>query len=195
MDCELWSALPSFIALYLQPLIVSFHTHRWHSECVEKSPPLCLLPLTGLWVCVMFPPSCYEEAVVLVQDSVDIQGFPLYWISNWEMKYWHCSFTQYQSSLHIEVEWVWRTLKLDSIVTTRVHQPLSYLRSLTISDMPRGPCFLHHTEWFMFSPGSSKLCVFKGGNTLKPIFFHFKFMCHSAADSSVWVTRSSRDCF
>lgn len=58
-------------------------------------------------------------------------------------------------------EWVWRTLKLDSAVTTRVHQPLSYSTSLTISDMPGGAGFLHHTEWFMLSPGSSKVWVLK----------------------------------
>lgn len=141
MDSELWLALPSFIALYLQPLIVSFHSRLRHSENVENRSSLCL-PIN--WIMSL----CHVPCAVIMwklwfgaQGSLDIQGLLLHWISKWEMKYWHCSFTQYQCSLHTEVEWVWRTLKLDSVFTTRVHQSLSFLRSLTISGIPEGPWF------------------------------------------------------
>lgn len=129
-------------------------------EC-GKSPSLCL-PIN----CIMS--LCHVPSAVIMwklwfgaQGSLDIQGLLLHWISKREMKYWHCSFTHYRCSLHIGVVWVWRTLKLDSVVTTRVHQPLSFLRSLTISDIPEGPWFLHHTESFMLSVGSARLWVLK----------------------------------
>lgn len=139
MDCELRLAQASFIAFYLLPLIVSFHSHHWHSENVENCLP-SVSSSTALWVCVVFPLLLqWGEAVVLVHKTVWASKVTaLLVLSKWELKYWQHSFTQYLCSLHTEAEWVWMSLKLDSVVTTRVHQSPSYFRSLTVSGMPGG---------------------------------------------------------
>lgn len=159
MDCELWSALSSFIALYLPPLFVSFHTHLWHSENVENR-LASVSPLTGLWVCVMFLSAIMRK----LWFGAGQCGYPrLSFVLDFQMRnemltlQLHPIMSAASTLNRVGV----KDFKLDLIVTTRVHQPLSYLRSLTISDMPGGPCFLHHTEWFMLSPESYQLCVFK----------------------------------
>lgn len=125
-------------------------------------------------------------------DSVDVWGLAPHWVSNRKMKYWHCSFVQYLCSLHRVGVKDW---KLDSVVTTRVHQPISYLTPLTMFwGEGRGWLlfFLHHREWFILSAGSSRVWVLKGEPNKSSSCFHFNCVCHSSA---VWVMGSESGCF
>ena len=162
---RLWAVVgsaSSFIALYLPLLIVSFHTQTmWkippHPTHTHTHPPC--LPIN--WIMSLMSCTFWGKLWFV---SVDIRGFTAalhFQIAKWNIDI--TAFTQYQCSLHTEAEWVWRTLKLDSVVTTRVHQPLSYLQIINHFWYAGGTViyfyFLHHTEWFILSPGSSKVWV------------------------------------